>query len=140
LAETDSPIADAGDDLVADAYETVILDASASYDPDGKIIEYTWKRLPDDVVIYSGVDPNFSTKTLGLVEEVIELTVTDDCFAASSDIVIIDSRTTNDIKDQVSAMKSQIEELQQQNQELQDLVDKIASWPPLMKWLRSLNR
>ena len=136
LEPTDPPIANAGDDLVADANEVVTLDASASYDPDGEIILYTWKRLPDEVVIYSGKDPNCQTMALGRVEEVIELTVTDNYWATATDTVRIINRTTHDLQDYVAAMQSQIEELQQQIQELQALVDKIASCPPIKQWLR----
>jgi siderophore synthetase component len=89
------------------------------------------------VVIYSGKDPNCQTRALGRVEEVIELTVKDDCWATASDTVRIESRTTQDLKEQVAAMQSQIEELQQQVQEFRALVDKIASWPPIRKWLSS---
>lgn len=136
LEPTDPPVADAGDDLVADANEVVTLDGSASYDPDGEIIQYTWKRLPDEVVIYSGKDPNCQTRALGRAEEVIELTVTDNYWATGTDTVRIVSRTTQDLQDQVAAMQSQIEELQRQIQELKALVDKIASWPPIRQWLR----
>jgi hypothetical protein len=135
LSRITHPIADAGDDLAADANEVVTLDASASYVPDAEIILYTWKRLPDEVVIYSGSEPICQTRALGRVEEVIELTVTDDCWTTARDTVRIDSRTTNNLKDQFTAMQSQIEQLQQQNQELRELVDKIASCPPIRRWL-----
>jgi len=136
LEPTDPPIADAGDDIIASASEEITLDGSNSYDPDGEIIQYTWKRLPDEVVIYSGEDPNCQTRALGRVEEVIELTVTDNYWATATDTVRIVSRTTQDLKDQVAAMQSQIEELQRQIQEFQALVDKIVSWPPIRQWLR----
>ena len=132
---TDPPVADAGDDVVADANEVVILDGSASYDPDGEIIQYTWKRIPDEVVIYSGKDPNCQTRALGRAVEVIELTVTDNYWTTATDTVRIVSLTTQDLKDQVAAMQSQIEELQQQIQELKALVDKIVSWPPIRQRL-----
>ena len=135
LEPTEPPIADAGDDIIASANEVVTLDGSASYDPDGEIIQYTWKRLPDEVVIYSGEDPNCQTRALGRAEEVIELTVTDNYWATATDTVRIISRTTQDLQDQVAAMQSQIEELQRQIQELKALVDKIVSWPPIRKWL-----
>jgi hypothetical protein len=130
------PIADAGDDIVADANEVVTLDGSKSSDPDGTIIKYTWKRLPDNVILYSGEEPTFDTKALGRVEEVIELTVTDDSLATATDTLTIISRTTQDLKEQLAALQSQIEQLQQQHQETRDLVDKIASWPPIKWWLR----
>jgi hypothetical protein len=130
------PIADAGDDIVADANEQVTLDGSGSSDPDGQIIKYTWKRLPDGVVIYSGPEPTCQTRALGRVEEVIELTVTDDSLATATDTLKIISRTTQELKDQLAAMQSQIEQLQQQQQETQSLVDRICAWPPIRLWLK----
>jgi N-acetylneuraminic acid mutarotase len=135
LEPTDPPVADAGDDVVVDANEVVILDGSASYDPDGQIIQYTWKRLPDEVVLYSGQDPNCQTLALGRAEEVIELSVMDNHFVTATDTVRIVSRATQDLEDRVVAMQSQIEELQRQIQELQAIVDKIVSWPPIRQRL-----
>ena len=134
------PIADAGDDIIADANEKVTLDGSKSSDPDGQIIKYTWKRLPDGVVIYSGPEPTCQTRALGRVEEVIELTVTDNSSATASDTLKIINRTTQDLKDQLAALQSQIEQLQQQNQQQQDLLDRICSWPPIKQWLRRAIR
>jgi hypothetical protein len=133
---TEPPIADAGDDIIAGANETVTLDGSASYDPDGIIIKYTWKRLPDDVILYSGESPTYNTKALGRVEEVIELTVTDNSSATASDTLKIVSRTTADLQNQLAAMQSQIDQVQRQNQELRALLDKISSFPPIAQWLR----
>jgi len=137
---TKPPVAEAGDDIVARANEQVTLDGSASYDPDGIIIKYTWKRLPDDVVLYSGEEPTYDTKALGRVEEVIELTVTDDSSATASDTLRIISRTTQDLKDQLAAMQSQIDQVQRQNQELRALVDRISSFPPIAQWLRRVAK
>jgi len=134
------PIAEAGDDIVADANEVVTLDGSGSSDPDGQIIKYTWKRLPDGVIIYSGSDPTCQTRALGRVEEVIELTVTDNSMATATDTLKIISRTTQDLKDQLAALQSQIEQLQQQNQRQQDLIDRICAWPPIKQWLRRAIR
>jgi hypothetical protein len=138
--ENDPPVADAGDDIIADANEIVTLDGSGSSDPDGQIIKYTWKRLPDNVVIYSGTEPTCKTKALGRVEEVIELTVTDNSMATATDTVKIISRTTQDLKDQLAALQSQIEQLQQQSQETRDLVDRICAWPPIRNWLKRAIR
>ena len=72
------PVADAGQNQIADTNETIILDGSASYDPDGSVETYTWTRFPDNVVLYSGSGSTYETKALGRVEEVISLTVIDD--------------------------------------------------------------
>ena len=130
------PIADAGDDIIADANEVVTLDGSGSSDPDGQIIKYAWKRLPDGVVIYSGPEPICQTRALGRVEEVIELTVTDNSLATASDTLKIISRTTEDLKNQLAAMQSRIDEVRQQNQELRALVERISAFPPIQQWLR----
>jgi len=137
---TEPPTAEAGDDIVADANEQVTLDGSGSSDPDGQIIKYTWKRLPDGVIIYSGSDPTCQTRALGRVEEVIELIVTDNSMATATDTVKIINQTTQDLKDQLAALQSQIEQLQQQNQQQQDLLDRICAWPPIKRWLRRAIR
>jgi len=137
---TKLPIAEAGDDIVADANEQVTLDGSGSSDPDGQIIKYTWKRFPDGVIIYSGSDPTCQTRALGRVEELIELTVTDNSMATATDTLKIISRTTQQLKDQLAAMQSQIQQLQQQSQETRDLLDRICAWPPIKWWLRRAIR
>ena len=92
------PIADAGEDIVADADEEVTLNASASSDTDGNIVEYTWTALPEEEVLYSGPNSTFTTKTLGRVEEVIKLTVTDDHGATAEDTVSIFSKRVEEIE------------------------------------------
>jgi len=73
----DNPLANAGVDQISGAGETVILNGSASYDPDGTIATYKWTRLPDNTVLYSGPVATYDTNPIGRVKEVIELTVTD---------------------------------------------------------------
>jgi hypothetical protein len=97
--ETSHPTADAGDDIVASANEEVTLDGSNSHDIDGDIILYTWKRLPDEVVIYSGMEPTCKTRALGRAEEVIELTVIDNNQIGASDTVVIVNRMLKDLRD-----------------------------------------
>ncbi|MCX6832685.1 MAG: hypothetical protein NT028_11255, partial [candidate division Zixibacteria bacterium] len=73
-------------------------------------------------------------------EEVIELTVTDDSLATATDTLKIISRTTQQLKDQLAALQSQIEQLQQQHQETRSLVDRICSYPPITWWLRRVAK
>lgn len=108
LPPNEAPVADAGADMTADANESVTLDASASYDTDGTINNYTWKRLPDDVVLYSGGDSVFSTKALGRVEEVIELTVRDNRGDTAADTLSIMNKKISDYEDKVAQIDRQI--------------------------------
>lgn len=102
---TEAPIADAGPDIAASANEEVLLDANASTAPAGEIILYTWTRLPDGVVIYSGPDPNCTTRALGRAEEMIRLTVTDNSQVTASDTMVIVNRMLQNIKDLLDSMK-----------------------------------
>lgn len=95
---TISPVADAGADVVADANQIIVLNAGASYDPDGHIIEYTWTVLPEDDVLYSGTEITCAIKALGRVEEIIKLTVTDDKGASSEDTISIFSKRVENIE------------------------------------------
>jgi alpha-tubulin suppressor-like RCC1 family protein len=103
-AKLGHPTAEAGDDLVARANEEVTLDGSKSTDEDGYITLYTWKRLPDDVIIYSGPEPTCTTRALGRAEEIFELTVTDNDLLTASDTVTIVNRLLKDIQDQNPGM------------------------------------
>jgi len=83
------PLVDAGADINITSCDAVTLDGSASYDPDGTIVTYTWVRLPDNVVIYSGPSVSCSTIPLGRVKEVVELSVTDNSGATATDTTAI---------------------------------------------------
>lgn len=84
-----SPVASAGLDQTLvdqgnDGNETVSLDASASNDPDGVIVFYSWRQ--DGVEIATGATP---VVALGVGANDIELTVTDDGGATATDNVLI---------------------------------------------------
>jgi hypothetical protein len=101
-SKTGHPIADAGKDIVARANEEVVLDGRNSRDEDGQITLYTWKRLPDEVIVYSGPEPTHTTRALGRAEEVFELTVTDNDLFTASDTVIIFNKLLDDLLDKAA--------------------------------------
>ena len=83
------PIANAGPDIDASANSTVVLDGTASSDPDGTIVQYNWRRLPDNVLLCSKTTPTCETKSLGRAEEVVELEVIDNDYNAAKDTLSI---------------------------------------------------
>ena len=85
----DDPVADAGPnqtvtDTDTSGSETVILDGSASYDPDGSIVAYTWKE--GTTTIATGVTPSVD---LSVGVHTIVLTVEDNDGATDTDTVVI---------------------------------------------------
>ena len=134
----DAPVADAGQDITADADEEVTLNASASYDPDWEIVKYTWSVLPEDIILYSGEESIFTTRALGRAEEIFKLTVTDNEGASSEDTVSIFNRRVEEIKlipgptgpqglpgitpAEVAQLQSLIATLQQENTTLQEQI------------------
>jgi hypothetical protein len=90
-AGVNPPTADAGpDQTVIDedgsGDEVVTLDGSASTDPDGTIVTYTWSE--DGTQLSSGASPT-ATVTLDVGTHPITLTVTDDDGATDTDTVTI---------------------------------------------------
>lgn len=83
------PIAEAGADTIAKANQIVFLNASSSYDPDGEIVNYTWRTLPEGNLICNTPEPTCEILALGYAEEVIELTVRDNLGASGSDVLTI---------------------------------------------------
>jgi hypothetical protein len=88
-SEVTNPIPTAGPDQTltdtdASSSEPVTLDGSASTDPDGTIVSYSWTE--NDVEIATGVTP---TVELPVGEHTITLTVTDDDGLTASDTVVI---------------------------------------------------
>ncbi len=86
-----SPVARAGQDRIASALSTVVLDGSSSSDADGQIVSYSWEQTPNGAtpVTLSGAQSPIATFTTPEPDTrealVFRLTVTDDDGATSSD-------------------------------------------------------
>lgn len=86
-----APIARAGSDKVARFGETVILDGSASNDPDGSIISYAWTQVAGTSVTLSATDQAVVSFTAPDVvsEFAFELVVTDNEAAVGKDTITV---------------------------------------------------
>ena len=89
------PIANAGQDQTVidtngDGYEQVVLDGSASTDPDGTIVGYVWTENGSQIA--TGKNPAVS---LSSGQHTITLTITDDGGLADSDTVTITVETVD---------------------------------------------
>ena len=86
-----APMANAGDDATVDAGASVMLDGSASMDPDGDMLTYAWVlAVPDgSEAVLTGADmsmPSFNTDVVGAY--VVELTVSDGELSDSDAVTI----------------------------------------------------
>lgn len=89
-----SPIARAGEDFESKVGDTVVLDGSTSYDPDGDALQYNWRLHPDqepmltDLVLIDAdtARASFTAPSLSFPPEFI-LTVTDPGGLSSTDTV-----------------------------------------------------
>ena len=99
------PVADAGDDQVVSEGATVQLDGSATTDPDGNAILYSWTAPPD--VILSNATAAAPTFTAPLVSAdttyTFTLTVTDGAGYTDADTVTITVRDTDSTNMQAPA-------------------------------------
>ncbi|MGD9533971.1 MAG: PKD domain-containing protein [Candidatus Nitrosocosmicus sp.] len=97
--ENQKPIADAGYNKVVFEGQSITLDGSNSFDPDGNIAKYSWSVLDDDddcPSVGSLDNPRSPTPRFTAIENVpkncsiaFELTVTDDDGANSDDYTIV---------------------------------------------------
>ena len=88
------PVANAGTDQIVNAGDTVSLDGSASKDPEGDPLRYSWKQTGDPPVRLNDADtstPTFNAPSNISADTnlIFKLTVTDSKNATSSDIVKI---------------------------------------------------
>lgn len=97
----DGPVANAGEDRnFTLPVTTVELDGSGSYDADGTITQYSWRKIAGPaegtIVNNNAAKPNL----VGLVEGVyeFELTVTDDKFQTATDVVKITVKSPDEEK------------------------------------------
>ncbi len=75
----DPPVADAGPDQIGASAGTITLDGSASYDPDGDPITYSWSQIGGAAVALSGANAAKATFTAGEGQSYsFRLTVKDD--------------------------------------------------------------
>jgi len=84
------PVADTGygDRIEVNAGDTVVFDASNSYDPDGEIVKYEWDLDGDGTYEQSGCTT--SIRYIHLMSYNVKLRVTDDDGAQDVDSVIVD--------------------------------------------------
>jgi len=89
-----SPKAVAGEDRDVNEGETVYLDGSGSYDPDGSIVYYTWTQTAGSIVTLSDPNdaaPSFTAPPVGASGETLtfQLEVTDDGGLKDADTINI---------------------------------------------------
>lgn len=90
-----TPVANAGSDLIVGSRQTVTLDGSLSYDPDGEIRIVNWTQLSGPTVeivdshqlIATFTSPG--TKGAGSVELIFELSITDEDGGSNIDQIIV---------------------------------------------------
>lgn len=93
----DPPVADAGPDQRAYEYTDVVLDGSASYDPDGAIVSWQWAQTGGDAVTLSDATvprPSFEAPAHDPAHPdlTFRLTVTDDVGLQSWDECVVTVR------------------------------------------------
>jgi len=109
-----APLAHAGANITASAGDTVYLDGSASYDPDGDLLSYEWTVIsdPDNTVISQ--EESCETIAHGYVEEIIQLKVVDSNGASSTDTMLIINPAVGTTSAEIVQMQAQIAALQKQ--------------------------
>jgi hypothetical protein len=94
-----SPVALAGDDQTVREGSPVTLDASASYDPDGDPITYSWLQTAGSPVLLSSneiAQPTFNAPFVGPAGEVLTFSLTvDDGLATHTDTVNVTIENVN---------------------------------------------
>ncbi|HOO46359.1 MAG TPA: PKD domain-containing protein [Deltaproteobacteria bacterium] len=92
-----SPVADAGADIHAYVGEQVVLNASASYDPDGDVLAFAWTQTSGASVELAGANtaaPSFTPTTSGVLQFTVEVS---DAQVSSADSVLITIDDVNQV-------------------------------------------
>ncbi|MDM8552098.1 C1 family peptidase [Desulfobacterales bacterium HSG2] len=92
--EQRNPVANAGNDRTVDEGDTVTLDGSGSYDPDGSIASYLWEQIAGSSVTFSNsasARPIFTAPNVGSQGESLSfrLTVIDNDGAQDTDTCVV---------------------------------------------------
>ncbi|MBS1565372.1 MAG: T9SS type A sorting domain-containing protein, partial [Bacteroidetes bacterium] len=94
-----APVANAGSDAaITLPVSSVTLDGSASYDPDGSIVKYSWNKISGAGAITILYSNTTKPTVIGLLQAgtyIFELTVTDDKGATATDQVQITVNPSN---------------------------------------------
>jgi hypothetical protein len=95
------PTADAGTDQTVNENSTVALNASASHDPDGDTLTYTWLQVEGPLVTFTGnttASPSLTTPFVspGGTDLTFQVTVDDGYGGTATDTVVVHVQNAND--------------------------------------------
>jgi len=96
-----APTAAAGADQTVDEHTAVVLDGTASSDPDSDPLSFAWTQIGGPSVALAGgatATPSFTAPFVGPggVDLTFELTVDDDYFGLATDTVVVHVQSIND--------------------------------------------
>ena len=96
-----APTAAAGDDQTVDEHTAVVLDGSASEDPDSDTLSYAWAQVGGPAVVLGGgttAMPSFTAPfvSAGGADLTFELTVNDGYSGTDTDTVVVHVQNVND--------------------------------------------
>jgi hypothetical protein len=125
LPPNELPIANAGQDMVVATNEVYQLNGSGSYDPNGTIVSYTWKLMPYGPGTGQLTTPYYNAKQTGNVEDIIQLTVTDDRGATATDTVKITNQRFYDLENKAQGSEGRFSALENLVNQLKALIAQL---------------